>query len=211
MKPARPKLGVRQISARFALSIGLILASVVSFRYHHKGLLTPKRTAGKISAQKPVPLSANVPRPSRPDSVRNAPKLETNATATAPAIVNNEVAGIEPTHVHAHTPSVVRKHIYFYKDGDFVGKPVDIFYGFVQVSVSIRDGWITDVKWLLDPEDIDLSQQINHDAMPKLTKEAIKVQNAQVDTISGASFTVLGFRASLATALAQATQDRNTP
>jgi len=77
--------------------------------------------------------------------------------------------------------------------------------------VSIRDGWITDVKWLLDPEDIDLSQQINHDAMPRLTKEAIKVQNAQVDMISGASFTVLGFRASLATALAQATQDRTTP
>jgi uncharacterized protein with FMN-binding domain len=125
--------------------------------------------------------------------------------------MNDKIAGAEPTHAHAHTPSVVRKHIYFYKDGDFVGKPVDIFYGFVQVSVSIRDGWITDVKWLLDPEDIDLSQQINHDAMPRLTKEAIKVQNAQVDMISGASFTVLGFRASLATALAQATQDRNTP
>jgi uncharacterized protein with FMN-binding domain len=209
MKPARPKLGMLEIGGRFALSFGLILASAASFRYHHKGSPVLKRTAGKISAEKPAPLSTDVSRPSRPDTTQTVPMLETPATATAPVLMNSKVEEVEPT--HAHTPKAVRKHIYFYKDGDFVGSPVDIFYGFIQVSVSIRDGWITDVKWLMDPEDIDLSQQINHDAMPRLTKEAIKVQNAQVDMISGASFTVLGFRTSLATALAQATQDRNTP
>jgi uncharacterized protein with FMN-binding domain len=195
---------MRKIGGRLALSFGLIVASAVSLRYHHKSSAGLKRTAGKVLAEKPA-----LPRPSRPDTTQSAPKLKAPTAATAAAMTNNKVAEDEPT--HALKPKAVRKHIYFYKDGDFVGSPVDIFYGFVQVSVSIRDGWITDVKWLLDPEDIDLSQQINHDAMPRLTKEAIKVQNAQVDMISGASFTVLGFRASLATALAQATQDRTTP
>lgn len=209
MKPAKKKLGLREIGGRFALSFGLILASAVSFRYLHKSSPVLKRTAGNISTEKLAPVSTNVAKPARPDTMQTLPKLETPATATVPAKTNNEVAKVAPT--HTHTPKAVRKHIYFYKNGDFVGSPVDIFYGYVQVSVSIRDGWITAVKWLMDPEDIDLSQQINHDAMPRLTKEAIKVQNAQVDMISGASFTVLGFRTSLATALAQATPDRTAP
>ena len=76
---------------------------------------------------------------------------------------------------------------------------------------TIKDGWIVDVKWLQDPEDIDLSQRINRDAMPKLTAEAIKAQNAAVDAITGASFTVLGFRVSLGNALAQAKKEGDAP
>lgn len=91
-----------------------------------------------------------------------------------------------------------------YKDGEFTGNPVDIEYGLVQVSAVIRDGQIADIKWLQDPEDIDLSRQINHDAMPRLTHEAIAAQKSEVDMITGATFTVLGFRLSLSTALAQA-------
>ncbi len=91
-----------------------------------------------------------------------------------------------------------------YKDGAFTGNPVDIEYGLVQVSAIIRDGQITDIKWLQDPEDIDLSRQINQDAMPKLTREAIAAQKSQADLITGATFTALGFRLSLSTALAQA-------
>ncbi|HVZ28551.1 MAG TPA: FMN-binding protein [Rhizomicrobium sp.] len=91
-----------------------------------------------------------------------------------------------------------------YKDGEFTGNPVDIEYGLVQVSAIIRDGQIADVKWLQDPEDIDLSKQINQDAMPKLTRQAIAAQKSQVDLVTGATFTALGFRLSLSTALAQA-------
>jgi uncharacterized protein with FMN-binding domain len=119
--------------------------------------------------------------------------------------VPKETAAIAPK------PKPARKHLNFYKDGEFTGAPVDIEYGLVQVSAIIRDGWITDVKWLQDPEDIDLSRQINHDAMPKLTREAIKAQNAQIDMISGASFTVLGFRASLGSALDQARESGAAP
>ena len=90
------------------------------------------------------------------------------------------------------------------RDGEYTGNPVDIEYGLVQVGAVIRGGAIADIKWLQDPEDIDLSKQINTDAMPKLTREAIEGQKAQVDLVTGATFTAMGFRLSLATALAQA-------
>lgn len=209
MKPARPKLGVREIGGRIALSIGVILASAISYWHHHRGSPPLKRTAGKISSEVRPPSSADVPKPVQPEIFRPAPEKEVAEATATPTTAKDDVAEVKPR--PAPIPKPARKHIYFYKDGDYVGNPVDIFYGYVQVSVSIRDGWITGVKWLMVPEDIDLSKQINDDATPKLTKEAIKVQNAQVDMISGASFTVLGFRTSLGLALAQATLDHNTP
>ena len=103
------------------------------------------------------------------------------------------------------------RQVSLYKDGEFAGNPVDIEYGLVQVSAVIRDGRIADIKWLQDPEDIDLSKQINQDAMPKLTQEAIAAQKSQVDIVTGATFTALGFRLSLSTALAQAATGVNPP
>jgi uncharacterized protein with FMN-binding domain len=103
------------------------------------------------------------------------------------------------------------KQASLYKDGEFAGNPVDIEYGLVQVSAVIRDGRIADIKWPQDPEDIDLSKQINQDAMPKLRQEAIAAQKSQVDIVTGATFTALGFRLSLSTALAQAAAGVNPP
>ncbi|HEY0266105.1 MAG TPA: FMN-binding protein [Rhizomicrobium sp.] len=91
-----------------------------------------------------------------------------------------------------------------YRDGEFAGNPADAEYGLIQVSVTIRDGAIAGVTFLQDPEDIDLSRQINQDAMPRLTREAIRTQGAQVDMVTGASFTTLAFRNSLRTALERA-------
>lgn len=181
MKRSRPKLGLRQIGAGFVLTFGLILASAASFRYLHKGSPALRWPALKWNGGE---ISTQKPTP----------------------LMNDKAAGADPT--DSRIPKSGR---YFYRDGDFVGTPFDVFYGLVQVSVSIRHGRIADVKWLRDPEDIGLSHDINHDAMPALTKEAIAVQNAHVDMISGASFTVLGFRASLDSALAKAARDRNAP
>jgi uncharacterized protein with FMN-binding domain len=103
------------------------------------------------------------------------------------------------------------KPTFLYKDGEFAGNPVDIEYGLVQVSAIIRDGRVADIKWLQDPEDIDLSKQINQDAMPKLTREAIVAQKSQVDIVTGATFTALGFRLSLSTALTQAAKGDSSP
>jgi uncharacterized protein with FMN-binding domain len=144
-----------------------------------------------ISSPPPKPAVAETP----PPAVAESPASDASQSIQQPK--KRAVAKPKPTSL--------------YKDGEFAGNPVDIEYGLVQISAIIRDGRIAGIKWLQDPEDIDLSKQINQDAMPKLTREAIAAQKAQVDIVTGATFTVLGFRLSLSTALAQATGGNSVP
>lgn len=91
-----------------------------------------------------------------------------------------------------------------YKDGEFTGDPAEILWGNVQVKAVIQDGKITDVQFLQVPFDRARSVEISDLAKPLLKNEAIKAQSAQVDLVSSATMTSLGFRQSLASALAKA-------
>lgn len=91
-----------------------------------------------------------------------------------------------------------------YKDGTYKGDTVDAYYGYVQIEATVSNGKIADVKFLQYPNDRRTSIFINSQAMPYLSQEAIQVQNANVDTISGATQTSKAFRRSLQSALDQA-------
>ncbi len=91
-----------------------------------------------------------------------------------------------------------------YKDGTFTGPVTDAFYGPVQVQVVIQSGKITNVQFLQYPNDRQTSQQINAQAMPWLTQEAIQAQSANINVITGATLTSEAFYQSLQVALQSA-------
>lgn len=91
-----------------------------------------------------------------------------------------------------------------YKDGTYVGSLADAFYGYVKVQAVVSGGKLSDVQFLSYPNDRGTSVEINRQAMPYLTQEAIAVQSANVNIISGATQTSEAFRQSLSIALAQA-------
>jgi len=91
-----------------------------------------------------------------------------------------------------------------YKDGSYTGSIQDAYYGNIQVQAVISGGKITDVIFLQYPSDNRTSQRINSQADPMLKQEAIQVQSAQVDTVSGASASSQAFQQSLVDALSQA-------
>jgi len=91
-----------------------------------------------------------------------------------------------------------------YKDGTYTGSTADAYYGNVQVSVTITGGKINDVKFLQYPDTHSTSVAINQQAMPYLQQEAIQAQSANVQLISGATFTSQAFIQSLNAALSQA-------
>jgi uncharacterized protein with FMN-binding domain len=91
-----------------------------------------------------------------------------------------------------------------YKDGEFTGDPVEILWGNVQVKAVIQSGKIADVQFLQMPFDRTRSVEITDLAKPLLKSEAIKAQNAEVDLVSSATMTSLGFRETLASALEKA-------
>lgn len=91
-----------------------------------------------------------------------------------------------------------------YKNGTYTGSIVDAYYGNVQVKVVISQGKISDVQFLDHPQGRQTSVRINERAMSYLISEALVAQSANVDTVSGASFTSAAYRESLSSALAQA-------
>lgn len=87
------------------------------------------------------------------------------------------------------------------KDGTYTGPEVDAYYGLVKVEATITAGKIADVKFLDYPHDRRTSVRINSFAVPNLQQEAIQVQTANVDIISGATLTSQAFKVSLQAAL----------
>ena len=91
-----------------------------------------------------------------------------------------------------------------FKDGTYTGDPADAFYGNIQVQATISGGKITDVQFLQAPNDRSTSIEINSQADPILAQEAIQVQSANVDIVSGATDSSQAFVQSLQSALDKA-------
>lgn len=91
-----------------------------------------------------------------------------------------------------------------YKDGVYKGSSSYVYFGNVQVAVTIAKGRISNVKFLQFPNTHATSVYINQQAMPYLKQEAIKAQTSKVQIISGATFTSEGFIQSLQNALKKA-------
>ena len=81
------------------------------------------------------------------------------------------------------------------------GDLVQTQYGPVQVEISVRGGQITHVRALARPSGDGQTDSINSRAVPQLNQETLVAQNAQIDTVSGATFTSEGYRQSLQSAL----------
>jgi uncharacterized protein with FMN-binding domain len=87
--------------------------------------------------------------------------------------------------------------------GTLTGQAIQIPFGTVQVQVTMQGGQITDVQALQMPQDQFHSQQISSYAGPQLRSEALQAQSAQINTISGATYTSEGYIQSLQSALDQ--------
>ncbi|MGD9705509.1 MAG: FMN-binding protein [Acidimicrobiia bacterium] len=86
-------------------------------------------------------------------------------------------------------------------DGTFVGETATNRWGPVQVQVTVSNGEITDVTTLQSPDSERKSVQINDYATPILRQETLTAQSADIDTVSGATYTSIGYAQSLQSAL----------
>lgn len=151
-----------------------------------------KQSNGSMLASSTTP-TAPPPDANNPTAVPQT-SSPTSAAATQPTSSAPAPTSVPPT-------SAPRGQ---YKDGSYTGDTVDVFYGNVQVQAIVQGGKITDVKFLQYPSDRRTSVEINSQAMPMLTSQAIQTQSANVDGVSGASATSQGFVTSLSSALAKA-------
>ncbi|MFB7906032.1 FMN-binding protein [Kitasatospora sp. NPDC056076] len=84
------------------------------------------------------------------------------------------------------------------------GDTINTRYGPVQVQVTLAGSRITGVDVVKYPTEDRRDREINADALPTLNQEAISAQNAQIDAVSGATYTSDGYIRSLQSALDRA-------
>jgi uncharacterized protein with FMN-binding domain len=90
------------------------------------------------------------------------------------------------------------------KNGTFTGTAEGTQYGDVQVQAVISGGKLTNVVVLQVPDRGGYEDQIVQIALPELKSEALSKQSANLDVISGATYTSQGYAQSLQSALDQA-------
>lgn len=84
------------------------------------------------------------------------------------------------------------------------GDAIQTRYGPVQVEITVTDGKITKSVVTQVPWNDHRDQEINSYAVPILNQEAVAAQSADIDMVSGATYTSDGYRQSLQSALDQA-------
>jgi uncharacterized protein with FMN-binding domain len=87
-----------------------------------------------------------------------------------------------------------------YPDGTFLGAAEYTKWGDLQVQVTIANGKIAAVTAVQSPSDRK-SARINARAQPVLEQEAVAAQSADVDIVSGATYTSETYKQSLQSAL----------
>jgi uncharacterized protein with FMN-binding domain len=101
-----------------------------------------------------------------------------------------------PTTTKSKAPSTTKQTI----DGD----AVDTRYGPVQVQVVLSGSKISAVNILQVPNQERRDIEINNYAVPVLNQEALQAQSAQINMVSGATYTSEGYLQSLQSALDKA-------
>ncbi|MGD0122129.1 MAG: FMN-binding protein [Candidatus Limnocylindrales bacterium] len=132
------------------------------------------------------------------------PLIATVLTVAALALLLSfktpDAAGLSPLATSAGGSPGVKSNY----TGQLTGNAIQIPFGTVQVQVTMQNGTITDVQALQLPNDQGHSAEISAYAGPQLRSEALQAQSAQIDTISGATYTSYGYQQSLQSALDQA-------
>ncbi|MEO6944838.1 MAG: FMN-binding protein [Lacisediminihabitans sp.] len=121
------------------------------------------------------------------------PGTGVTGSAAAPQTSSGSTASGTPTASAATAPGAT--------DGTYKGSVVDTEYGTVQVSATISGGKISQVTALKLTDDGGRSVQISNRAAPILRSEVLKAQSANVDSVSGATYTTEGYLSSLQAAL----------
>ena len=174
----------RAVAAIVTTVLGLVL--LFSFK-------TPSQPATAASAGGGV---VAVGQPSATPTVQVNSGAAAAASPTAPS--EPTAATAAPSAAATPTPATATAN------GQYSGDVVNTRYGPVQVQVTISNGKIVDVTALQLPSNDPRSAQISQYVEPILRGSALQAQSAQVDLVSGATYTSQAYAGSLQAALDQA-------
>ena len=182
------------------------LAALLSFKSHPATIaaVSPEAPpAASHAAASPAPTSAA---PSHPATAGKSPAVAAKSPAAAAkspaaagkspaAAAKSPTAGKSPAAPAAPAAAAART---------VTGTVANTQYGPMQVQLTLTGQKITKVTVLQRTDAGAESDQIDSNAIPKLTSETLAAQSAQINAVSGASYTSQGYIQSLQSALDKA-------
>ena len=130
--------------------------------------------------------------------VASIPTAATPSAVSTPKPTSKATTSSKPT-TKAPTPAApVNKSV----NGTFTGSAVDVGYGTVQVKITVVNGKITDAQAVQAPS--GRNDRYTNMSVPVLRQRTLAAQSANINGVSGASYTSFGWYTSLVVALKQA-------
>ena len=154
----------------------------------------PGATSRASASSSPSSVTAAATTKAAPATTKNARPVATkssgtNAVATAPA--TQAPASAAPS--NTEPPAI---------NGTFTGPSINVNYGNVQVKITVVNGRITDAVAVKAPT--GKNDRYTNMAVPTLKAQTLKAQSANIQGVSGASYTSYGWFTSLQGAIALA-------
>jgi uncharacterized protein with FMN-binding domain len=169
--------------------------------------ITPPQISATSTANGPV--GAAIPAPVDAPTASSAPTTSARATSKAKATPtptkSANTAATQTSKPAATTPAAAPttaassgKNV----NGTFTGNAVDVGYGIVQVKITVANGKITDAQAVQAPN--GRNDRWTNMSVPVLRQRTLAAQSANINGVSGASYTSYGWYTSLVSALKQA-------
>jgi uncharacterized protein with FMN-binding domain len=127
----------------------------------------------------------------------------TSATAGSSPTASNAGAPPDPTSKSSPSSGSAPKSTTS-TAADFTGDAAQTQYGIVQVRITVSGKKITNVALVQLTAFDGRSQEINYQAAPILLHETLQAQSANINSVSGASYTSAGYAQSLQSAIDKA-------
>jgi uncharacterized protein with FMN-binding domain len=169
------------------------LAALFSYKTHVAGIAVASTSPATPTMTAPAASPSASASPSKSAAKKSTPKPSTaprTTTATTPAA----------THSTTPTSSAPKTSAPAGKSGTFTGPAVNTQYGEVQVSITVSNGKITNANGSL-PQGGD---SIAQNAIGQLNPEVLTAQSANIQAVSGATYTSQGYVGSLQQAVNEA-------
>ncbi|WP_406830170.1 FMN-binding protein [Pedococcus sp. KACC 23699] len=166
-------------------SLSTLTTLVLLFSYHTSTSSRSSSVAAPVIAQAATPGAVATPKATSP-----------SGTSTSGSSSSSTPSGGSSSSSSSPSQSSAAK--------TYAGDAIGTQYGDVQVQITVKGGKITASQVLQVPWNDNRDQEINSYAVPILNQEAVSSQSANIDMVSGATFTSDGYIQSLQSAIDQA-------
>jgi uncharacterized protein with FMN-binding domain len=159
--------------------------------------------SGSVGAAIPAPVDAptasSAPTTSAVATTKAKPTSTPTKSAKAAATQTSKSTTTATTPAAAPTTAAPASKAV---SGTFTGSAVDVGYGIVQVKITVANGKITDAQAVQAPN--GRNDRWTNMSVPVLRQRTLAAQSANINGVSGASYTSYGWYTSLVSALKQA-------